>query len=64
MFGQLDRASRRSMLSLLSGSVKETQNILEHWVVSGRVATSSERLAEPFQIVSSEIQLRVELGVV
>jgi hypothetical protein len=43
---------------------------LEHWVAfgcvatfSGRVATLSGRLAEPSQIVSSKIQLDVELGV-
>jgi hypothetical protein len=51
------------MMSLLSPSVKETWNIQEHWVASGRVATSSGRLAEPSQIMSFEIQLRVELGV-
>jgi hypothetical protein len=55
--------SGQSSLSLLSASVKETQNILERWVASGRVATSSERLAETFQIVSIEIQLYVKLGV-
>jgi hypothetical protein len=36
---------------------------MEHWVASGRVAMSSGRLAEPSQIVSSEIQIRVELEV-
>jgi hypothetical protein len=40
----------------------ETQNILEHWVASGCVATSFGRLVEPSQLVSSEIQIHVELG--
>jgi hypothetical protein len=57
-----DRLFRRSSLSLLSVLVKETQNILECWVVSRHVAMSSGRLAETFQIVSTEIQLRVEIG--
>jgi hypothetical protein len=54
-------ASGRSRLSLISASEKETRNILEHWVASERVTTSSGRLAEPSQIVSSEILLRVKL---
>jgi hypothetical protein len=33
---------------------------MERWLASGRVATSSGRLAETFQIVSTEIQLGVE----
>jgi hypothetical protein len=56
-------ASGRSTMSLFSASVKETRNILEHWVVSGRVATASGHLIEPSQIVSSEIHLCVELEV-
>jgi hypothetical protein len=54
--------SGRSSLSFLSISLKETWNILEGWVASGRVATSSRCLAETFQIVSIEIQLHVEIG--
>jgi hypothetical protein len=61
--GRLDRESKRSTLSLLSAFVKETWNIMEHWVASGRAAKLSGRLAEPSQLVSSEIQIRVELGV-
>jgi len=52
--GWLDQASGRLMLSLLSASVKETRNILEHWVTFGSVATSFELLVEPSQIVSLE----------
>jgi hypothetical protein len=36
---------------------------MEHWVASGRVAMSSERLTETSQLVSTEIHLRVKLGV-
>jgi len=36
---------------------------MKSWTASGRVATSSGRLAETSQIVSTaEIQLRVEIG--
>jgi hypothetical protein len=62
MSGRLGRASRWSLLSLISSSVKETQNILEHWVASGHVAMLSGRLAKTSQIVSTKIQLRVEIG--
>jgi len=34
---------------------------LESWAAFGRVSTLSRRLAETFQIVSTEIQLRVEI---
>jgi hypothetical protein len=52
-----------NLLYLLSALVKETQNILKCWTSSGRVATSSRRLAETSQTVpTTEIQLRVELG--
>jgi len=63
MFRRLDRASGRFSLSLLSASVKETQIILKHWVASRYVTTSFGRLAETSQIVSTEIQLHVKLGV-
>jgi hypothetical protein len=51
------------MLSLLSASIKETRNILEYWLALGHVATLSGRLVEPSQLVSFEIQIRVELEV-
>jgi hypothetical protein len=41
----------------------EVRNILKSWTASGRVATSSERLAETSQtVLTIEIQLRVEIG--
>jgi hypothetical protein len=41
----------------------EVQNILNSWTASGRVATSSGRLVETSQTVSTtEIQLREEIG--
>jgi hypothetical protein len=43
-------------------SVKETRNILERWVASGRVVTLSGRLAKTSQIVLTKIEIRVEIG--
>jgi len=60
---RLGRASEWSSLYLLFVLVKETWNILECWTSSGSVATSSRRLVESSQIVSTaEIQLCVEIG--
>jgi hypothetical protein len=42
---------------------KGDQNILEHWVASEHVATSSGYLAKPSQLVSYETQIQVELEV-
>jgi len=42
--------------------VRKTQNIMERWAMSGCVATSFRHLAETSQTVSTEIQLRVEIG--
>jgi hypothetical protein len=58
---RLSRASERSLLYLLFTLIKETWNILECYTASRRVATSSGCLAETFQIVSTEMQLCVEL---
>jgi hypothetical protein len=60
--GRLDRASEWSSVKSFP-CLNETLEYSECWTASRRVATSSRRLAETSQIVStSEIQLRVEFG--